>query len=187
LPSLTQQSPMQIQQHQQPGNGYHRMDEKRIDYRQNMNSAVGNFIFDNPNAARYNPQQVAHNLNGYTRDTRMVIQDSSKDMYRQEANSRMAQYSPLARASHVPINIANMSVNDFYANMNPNPGTQNVGSQQYRNSEEDARAVLNARINAYSPLAKAAPLEKPRNWQENNINRENPLVVHEQLPIISHS
>ena len=178
------QSPIQsLSQEQQPGNGFHRTDEKRIDYRQNMNSAVGNFIFDNPNAARYNPQQVAYNPNGYARDTRMVIQDSSKDIYRQEANSRMAQYSPLARASHVPINIANMSVNDFYANMNPANQSQ---QQQYQTVEEDARAILNARLGEYSPLAKVTPLEKPKSWQDNNVNRANPLVAHDELPIISH-
>ncbi len=190
LPILTQSPIQSISQETQPGTGYHRMDEKRIDYRQNMNSKVGDFIFDNPNAARYNPQQVAHNPNGYARDTRMVIQDSSKDIYRQEANSRMAQYSPLARASHVPINIANMSVNDFYANMNTGyPGSSgNSGNQlnQFQNVEEDARAVLNARMGAYAPLAKVAPLEKPKSWQNNNINYENPLVAHEELPIISH-
>jgi hypothetical protein len=182
LPIMTQ-SPMQsLSQKQQTGTGYYCMDEKRIDYRQNMNSKVGDFIFDNPNAARYNPQQVAYNPNGYARDTRMVIQDSSKDIYRQEANSRMAQYSPLARASHVPCNIANMSVNDFYANMNPT----NQSNQQYQTVEEDARLVLNARMGAYVPLAKVAPLEKPKSWQDNNINRANPLVAHDELPIISH-
>ena len=187
LPIMTQ-SPMQsLSQEQQPGTGYHRMDEKRIDYRQNMNSKVGDFIFDNPNAARYNPQQVAYNPNGYARDTRMVIQDSSKDIYRQEANSRMAQYSPLARASHVPCNIANMSVNDFYANMNGgNSGNCGNSGNQYQSTEEDARAVLNARMGAYAPLAKVAPLEKPKSWQDNNINRANPLVAHDELPIISH-
>lgn len=182
LTSFTQSSIKSLNNEQQPGTGFHRMDEKRIDYRQNMNSAFGNFIFDNPNAARYNPQQIAHNPNGYARDTRMVIQDSSKDIYRQEANSRMAQYSPLARASHVPINIANMSVNDFYANMN----STNQSQQQYQTGEEDARTVLNARIGAYSPLAKVSPLEKPKNWQANNVNLVNPLVAHDELPIISH-
>jgi len=184
LPIFTQSPIQSLSQEQQPGTGYHRMDEKRIDYRQNMNSKVGDFIFDNPNAARYNPQQVAHNPNGYARDTRMVIQDSSKDIYRQEANSRMAQYSPLARASHVPINIANMSVNDFYANMNNtgNPANQH----QYKTVEEDARAVLNARMGAYTPLAKVAPLEKPQTWQANNVNQPNQLVAHDELPIISH-
>jgi len=189
LPIYAQPPNQTLNHNLQPGNGYTRMDEKRIDYRQNMNSKVGDFIFDNPNAARYNPQQVAHNPNGYARDTRMVIQDSSKDIYRQEANSRMAQYSPLARASHVPIDIANMSVNDFYANMNPSPslGANHGGMQKnYQNAEDDARAVLNSRIGAYSPLAKAIPLEKPRVWEATSVNKTNPLVAHEELPIISH-
>lgn len=171
-------------QNQQPGNGYHQIENKRIDYRQNMNSKVGNFIFDNPNAVRYNPEQVAYNpngCNGYARDTRMVIQDSSKDMYRQEANSRMSQYSPLARASNLPINIANMSVNDFYSSM----GSGNAVGQ-YQTAEEDARAVLNSRMGAYVPLAKVTPLEKPKTWQANNVNKAQPLVTHDELPVISH-
>jgi hypothetical protein len=99
----------------------------------------------------------------------------------------MAQYSPLARASHVPINIANMSVNDFYANMNTGyPGNTGNPHPQYQTTEEDARAFLNSRIGAYSPLAKVSPLEKPQTWQNNNVNLANPLVAHEELPIISH-
>lgn len=222
--------PNQTINQQQPGNGYHPIEEKRIDYRQNMNSKVGNFIFDNPNAARYDPNIVAGNPNYNnnsssfnTRDTRMVIQDSSKDFYRQEANSRMSQYSPLTRASNVPINIANMSVNDFYSNMNPNPMNPNQSSSSYQNAEEDAKAVLSARMSSYSPLAKASPLQthptqqtqspmqyppaqynqqqlppaqynqkqqqqltKPPTWLDNNVNITNPLVAHEELPIISH-
>ena len=51
----------------------------------------------------------------------MVIQDSSKDYYRQTSNNRISQYSLLARSSNIPIALANMSVNDFYANMHGNP------------------------------------------------------------------
>jgi hypothetical protein len=177
----------------QHDNGFHRIDEKRIDYRQNMNTKVGGFIFDNPNANNFNPVINQFQPN---RDTRMVIQDSSKDYYRQEANSRMAQYSPLSRASHVPITIANMSVNDFYSNM---PQSQQAQQNNYYNAEEDAKAVLNARLSSYVPLAKNVQYQpqqstsqqmqqiyqKPKTWIENNVNRENPLVAHEELPVIS--
>jgi hypothetical protein len=132
----------------------------------------------------------------------MVIQDSSKDYYRQEANSRMAQYSPLSRASNIPINIANMSVNDFYSNMSqssPQSQTQSqtqMQTQNFMNAEEDAKAVLNARLSSYAPLAKTTQYQfqqqqqqiyqKPKTWIDNNINMENILVAHEELPVISH-
>ena len=64
--------------------------------------------------------KFVHNQNQNSRDTRMIIQDSNKDFYRQEANNRMMQYSPLSRASHCPTSIANLSVNDFYNNNNIN-------------------------------------------------------------------
>jgi hypothetical protein len=173
-------------------NGFHRVDEKRIDYRQNMNTKVGGFIFDNPNASNFNPVINQFQPN---RDTRMVIQDSSKDYYRQEANSRMSQYSPLSRASNVPITIANMSVNDFYSSM---PNSSQI-KENFMNAEEDAKAVLNSRLSSYAPLAKTTQYQpqqstpqqqqiyqKPKTWIENNVNRENPLVAHDELPIISH-
>jgi hypothetical protein len=163
-------------------NGYRRVDEKRIDYRQNMNTKVGGFIFDNPNATAFNPilnYQQSVNLAGTPRDSRMIIQDSNKDYYRQEANSRLSQYSPLSRASNVPINIANMSVNDFYAGMDMD--RSNMG--------KSAKALISSRMNAYSPLAKTMQLpmqQKPKTWIENNVNNDIQLVAHEELPVISH-
>jgi hypothetical protein len=163
-------------------NGYRRVDEKRIDYRQNMNTKVGGFIFDNPNATAFNPilnYQQSANLAGTPRDSRMIIQDSNKDYYRQEANSRLSQYSPLSRASNVPINIANMSVNDFYAGMDMDRANMGKG----------AKALISSRMNEYSPLAKTMQLpmqQKPKTWIENNVNKDIPLVAHEELPVISH-
>lgn len=140
--------------------GFHKVDEKRIDYRQNMNNKIDNFIFENPNATPFNPiLQQAQSQNSFQRDTRMVIQDSSKDYYRQESNSRMSQYSPLSRASNVPINIANMSVNDFYANMQiPNNSANSIIS-----SQEDNKAVLNSRMGQYAPLSRNIQYQKQSN------------------------
>jgi hypothetical protein len=160
--------------------------DKRIDYRQNINNKLDNFIFDNPNATQFNPvinqynNQVNNQDNSF-RDSRMVIQDSNKDYYRQEANSRMASYSPLSRASNVPINMANMSVNDFYANMysqshstshlqsqlqsqllhqpnfnlnsNPLPNNLDTRMNLSENSRKDNKELLNSRISEYTPLS----------------------------------
>jgi hypothetical protein len=130
--------------------------ERKTDYRQNVNSRIDNFIFDNPIPIKPNPilqqyeqQYQQQNItgqsgNGFYRDSRMVIQDSNKDFYRQEANNRMAEYSPLSRASNCPISMANLSVNDFYNATTPSNNQWN---------EEDARAVLNNRLSNYAPLA----------------------------------
>jgi hypothetical protein len=40
--------------------GFHKIDEKRIDYRQNMNNKIDNFIFENPNATPFNTVEVAY-------------------------------------------------------------------------------------------------------------------------------
>ena len=178
--------------------GYHKIDEKRGDYRQNMNNKLDNFIFDNPNAIPMNPILQQHLVQGQMqgqmqgqgqhRDSRMVIQESSKDFYRQEANSRMAQYSPLSRASNVPINIANMSVNDFYANMYGNPSMQSTVQSQMmqtqtqianklpdnnnnNNNNNNNKALLNSRISQYAPLAKTIQYQSP-NQQPNQSSNQ---------------
>uniref|UniRef100_A0A6C0EYP3 Uncharacterized protein n=1 Tax=viral metagenome TaxID=1070528 RepID=A0A6C0EYP3_9ZZZZ len=151
--------------------GFNKIEEKKIDYRQNMNSKLGDFRFDNPNSIEPNPillqAQANQNIYGQTKDTRMVIQDSNKDYYRQSSNDRMTQYSPLSRASNIPISIANMSVNDFYANMNQGSGGPNTyqqqqqqnqqSQQQYRNQsqvEPSLKDSMNSRMGDYAPLAK---------------------------------
>lgn len=197
--------------------GYHKIDEKRGDYRQNMNNKLDNFIFDNPNAIPMNPILQQHLVQGQMqgqgqgqgqhRDSRMVIQESSKDFYRQEANSRMAQYSPLSRASNVPINIANMSVNDFYANMYGNPSMQStVQSQmmqtQMQTPDSNNKAVLNSRMSQYAPLAKTIQYQtpnqtsnqtsnqhiqhnKPNTWNPMEVNMKTKNVVYNELPVMS--
>jgi len=186
--------------------GYNKIEEKRMDYRQNMNNKIDNFIFDNPNAVPFNPILQSQSQ-GQTRDTRMVIQDSNKDYYRQEANSRMSQYSPLSRASNVPITMANMSVNDFYSSMNPSTNLQSTISAfgtGITSLEEDKRAVMNSRMGQYTPLAKTIqyqtqtqpstqPSAQPpiqvqqqktsNNW--NDVNKKTQNVYYNPLPVMS--
>jgi hypothetical protein len=186
--------------------GYHKIEEKRSDYRQNMNSKLDNFIFDNPNATPFNPILQQNNINnpnqpfGYSRDTRMVIQDSNKDYYRQEANSRMSLYSPLSRASNIPITMANMSVNDFYNNMNSQhtPNTQNIVSSYgtgLPTLNEDKKAVMNSRLGQFAPLAKTIqyqtqqqqlhnpPQQQTQYW--NDVNKQSQMVYNQPMPVMS--
>ena len=135
--------------------GFHKIEEKKIDYRQSMNNKLDGFVFDNPNAIEPNPiLQQSNNLNKYgqTKDTRMVIQDSNKDYYRQSANDRMSHYSPLSRASNMPINMASMSVNDFYSNMGSSDSQ--LFSKLQQEPEPTLKDSMNSRISNYEPLAK---------------------------------
>lgn len=191
--------------------GFHKIDEKKMDFRQNMNSKIDNMIFDNPNAVYSNPILNQPNINGPTKDTRMVIQESSKDYYRQSANDRMTQYSPLSRASNMPINMASMSVNDFYSNMYNDPKINQ--SIQQTNSQmpyvpvqnTNTKDTLNNRLNEYSPLAKNIQynVQKQNNvqnpnqqqqqqyqkpiWNPTDINGKLKNVVHNEIPVISNS
>jgi hypothetical protein len=107
----------------------------------------------------------------------MVIQDSSKDFYRQEANSRLSQYSPLSRASNIPIDIANLSVNDFYSNQ---PNQPNI-SQQLQ--DDDQKALINSRMNQYAPLAKTVQYQTQQhqtNQPQSTNNYESMVKFHQQ-------
>jgi hypothetical protein len=152
--------------------GYHRIEEKKTDYRQNINNKLDNMIFDNPSAmASSHPILQQRNSNGNSnhlqKDTRMVIQDSNKDYYRQSANERMSQYSPLSRSSNIPIHMANMSVNDFYGNMNMNPELDKKIIEEEHN-KLNSKEMLNNRLNNYTPLAKTVQYESNQS-QQNNI------------------
>ena len=145
----------------------------------------------------------------------MVIQDSNKDYYRQSSNDRMSQYSPLSRAANIPIHMANMSVNDFYTNMNMN-NLDSETTKKLINEEHNkinSKETLNNRINNYSPLAKTIQYQtnqqqqsnqqlnqqsnqqqlnhqqqmKPRQWNSKDINGNLQNVVYNQLPVISNS
>ena len=151
--------------------GYNKVEDKKTDYRQSMNNKLDNFIFNNPNALQPNPilQQTNiynnynDNENGQRKDTRMVIQESNKDYYRQSANDRMSTYSPLSRASNMPISIASMSVNDFYSGMQD--GTSQQMQQQMQPTNKDA---MNRRMEDYAPLAKTIQYQSQNNTQNNS-------------------
>ena len=169
--------------------GYHRKEEMKTDYRQNINNKLDDMIFNNPNAIPINPilqHYNAYNGNGngngngnysnLQKDTRMVIQDSNKDFYRQSANDRMSQYSPLSRAANIPIHMANMSVNDFYSTMNPNPEGDFKAQQKLINEEHNrlnSKETLNNRINNYAPLAKTIQYDTNQSGKSNQSGQSN--------------
>ena len=209
--------------------GYHRIEEKKTDYRQNMNYKLDNMIFDNPNAI-LSPHPILQQINNngktqgntqgntqghYQKDTRMVIQDSNKDYYRQSSNERMSQYSPLSRSSNIPIHMANMSVNDFYGNNNGEINEMDKKLIEEEHNKLNSKEMLNNRLNNYTPLAKTVQYEtnksqqsslnsqtkntqpqhiqssrqhmKPQQWNPLDVNSKLQNVVYNQLPIISNS
>jgi hypothetical protein len=78
------------------------------DLRENMNNRMDNFIFDNPGNKL--PSLVEIHENNLQRQENIgfnykpVVQNKSKSLYKNEANSRLENYSPLARSSHFSVN-----------------------------------------------------------------------------------
>ena len=187
--------------------GYHKIDELRGDYRQNINNKIDNFIFDNPHATQYNPilhnnnnntnnnntnNINSNNINSNTKDTRMIIQDSSKDYYRQETNSRLSQYSPLYRSSYIPIDMANMSVNDYYTNNNTNTNTNtnntNTNTNNTNNTNNNnTNNTNNNNTNNNNTNNNNTKYTKPVVWNASDVNIKKPNVVYNNLPIMSNN
>ena len=77
------------------------------DLRENMNNRMDNFIFDNPGNKL--PSLVEIHENNLQRQENIgfnykpLVQNKSKSLYKNEANSRLENYSPLARSSHFPV------------------------------------------------------------------------------------
>ena len=197
--------------------GYSKITDKKTDYRQNMNSKIDGFIFDNPIATGFNPilqntiqntiqnniQNLKNNNNNNNnnqgsnhKDSRMVIQDSSKDYYRQSANERMAHHSPMSRASNIPIEMASMSVNDFYSNMgsgNGNGSSSGVDNNVFNNgfgngtnnilsndneSYKNTKDIMNNRMNEYTPLAKTIQLQRPSQQNQQHQQQQQTQTFH---------
>jgi hypothetical protein len=175
-------------------------EEKRIDYRQNMNNKLDGLIFDNPISVPPNPILLQNQQQTEYKDKRMVIQDNAKNTYRQEANERMLQYSPLSRAAYVPTNIASMSVNDFYPTINSNDIYQYQQGSEY---EPSSKEMLSSRMSEYAPLARTIQLndnnsnqqnsglkpiptlQKTTGWNSPDINHNMPNMIYNNYPIMS--
>jgi hypothetical protein len=77
------------------------------DLRENMNNRMDNFIFDNPGNKL--PSLVEIHENNLQKQENIgfnykpMVQNRSKSLYKNEANSRLENYSPLARSSYFPV------------------------------------------------------------------------------------
>ena len=130
--------------------GYEKKDNLKVDYRQNMNNKIDNFIFDNV-GNQYPPLITVNPNHMYGIDNRVNIQEKSRALYKQEANQRMSQYSPLSRASNVPIDMVNVPTE-----------SQQQYRQQYDNflNNPNTKELLSSRMNQFSPLARTIGLNE---------------------------
>lgn len=171
-----------------------RMDRFRFDTESNMKHTLvpvdmnhyysGNLFMEGspvPNGLPENVEQYSNN-SGLKNQSRLLHQEKSKTLYRNDVNERMAQFSPLGRTLHFPVNHHsannNNNPNTNYnsnGNTNNNAFPQNVLTKTSRKNE--MKADINARLSGYSPLSSNTPFQQ----ENNNYSR------HEIAPYPTHS
>ena len=171
-----------------------RMDRFRFDTESNMKHTLvpvdmnhyysGNLFMEGspvPNGLPKNVEQYSNNT-GLKNQSRLLHQEKSKTLYRNDVNERMAQFSPLGRTLHFPVNHHsannNNNPNTNYnsnGNTNNNAFPQNVLTKTSRKNE--MKADINARLSGYSPLSSNTPFQQ----ENNNYSR------HEIAPYPTHS
>ena len=179
-----------------------RMDRFRFDTESNMKHTLvpvdmnhyysGNLFMEGapvPNGLPKNVEQYSNNNTGLKNQSRLLHQEKSKTLYRNDVNQRMAQFSPLGRTLHFPVNhhsnnnsnipnsndnTNNNANNNAYSNNN-NMFPQNMLTKTSRKNE--MKADINARLSGYSPLSSNTPFQQ----ENNNYSR------HEIAPYPTHS
>ena len=158
-----------------------RMDLFRFDSESNMKHTLvpvdmnhyysGNLFMEGtpvPNSLPENVEQYNINNTGLKNQSRLLHQEKSKTLYRNDVNQRMAEFSPLGRTLHFPVN--HHSNNDKN-NMFP----QNMLTKTSRKNE--MKGDINARLSGYSPLSSNTPFQQ----KNHNYSR------HEIAPYPTHS
>ena len=224
-------------QHQQFQEQQQHQQQEQQDLRQDMNSRMDRFRFDSesnmkhtlvpvdmnhyysgnlfmegmpvPNGLPENVEQ--YNNAGLKNQSRLLHQEKSKTLYRNDVNQRMAQFSPLGRTLHFPVN--HHSTDNAKTN-NANNFPQNMLTKTSRKNE--MKADINARLAGYSPLSSNTPFQqennnysrheiasypthtnnpnssitsqnnnKQNNNNQNNINRQQKIKYQEMMPVSS--
>lgn len=157
-----------------------RMDRFRFDSESNMKHTLvpvdmnhyysGNLFMEGSPVPNGLPQNVEHyNPNsGLKNQSRLLHQEKSKTLYRNDVNDRMAQFSPLGRTLHFPVNHHSENNSD---NPNNNNFPQNVLTKTSRKNE--MKADINSRLSGYTPLSSNTPLQ-----QENNNYSRNEIAPY---------
>ena len=162
-----------------------RMDRFRFDSESNMKHTLvpvdmnhyysGNLFMEGTPVPNGLPENVEHysNNTGLKNQSRLLHQEKSKTLYRNDVNQRMAQFSPLGRTLHFPVNHHSNDNNPQGNNTNTFP--QNMLTKTSRKNE--MKADINARLSGYSPLSSNTPFQQ----ENNNYSR------HEIAPYPTHS
>ena len=72
------------------------------DIRHSINSQIGSFIFDNVN--NINPPMIPRSIDPFEINTRVNMQEKSKNLYKNESNERLSMLNPIGRAMSFPVN-----------------------------------------------------------------------------------
>jgi hypothetical protein len=155
-----------------------RMDKFRFDTESNMKHTLvpvdmnhyysGNLFMEGspvPNGLPENVEQYSNNT-GLKNQSRLLHQEKSKTLYRNDVNERMAQFSPLGRTLHFPVNHHSTN-NNSQVNTNNNAFPQNILTKTSRKNE--MKADINARLSGYTPLSSNTPLQDINNYSRNEI------------------
>ena len=190
--------------------------ESQLDLRQDMNSRMDRFRFDSESNIKHTlvPVDMNHyysgnlfmegmpkpnnvdnidvynnNHSGYRNQSRLLHQEKSKTLYRNDVNERMAQFSPMGRTLHFPINQYDSNQDISFP--------QNIMTKTTRKNE--MKADINTRLSGYSPLSSNTPLYLNNNFSRNeiistqnndnnkndNINRQGKIKFQEMMPVSS--
>ena len=186
-PNHQQQYPQQQYPQQQQHQQHKQHLQQQQDLRQDMNSRMDLFRFDTesnmkhtlvpvdmnhyysgnlfmegtpvPNGLPENVEQYQNANSGLRNQSRLLHQEKSKTLYRNDVNERMAQFSPLGRTLHFPVNQHSTNVNPQDNNTNNFP--QNMLTKTSRKNE--MKADINARLSGYSPLSSNTPFQQDNN------------------------
>jgi hypothetical protein len=128
--------------------GYNKIDDSKTDHRQNMNDKIDNIIFDNVGFQFPPLIQPSHDFGNsiYGIDNRLQLQEKSRSLYKDQANERMSQYSPLSRAANIPISQFSQS------HIQPNMSRDN-----------NTKEIMSTRMNQYAPLSRTVSLDTNMN------------------------
>lgn len=172
----------------------HQPEKQQQDLRQDMNSRMDSFCFDSesnmthslvpvdmnhyysgnlfmegiptPNNLSENVEHNNHN-SGLKNQSRLLHQEKSKTLYRNDVNDRIAQFSPLGRTLHFPVNNHSNDTNDTNNSNNTNL-PQKILTKTSRKKE--MKSDINSRLSGYSPLSSNTPLQDNSNYSRNEIS-----------------
>ena len=177
----------------------YRMDRFRFDSASNMKHTLvpvdmnhyysGNLFMEGSPIPNNLPENVEDNkLNsGFKNQSRLLHQEKSKTLYRNDVNKRIANFSPLGRTLHFPVN------------QNTDTISENIMTKTSRKNE--MKADINSRLSGYTPLSNNTPILENNNYsrneiapnnnsnsnnnQNNNVNYQQKIKYQEMMPVSS--